>query len=48
MLLSTTYAIPARSSLFLCSVASVRNGDESAFGRLVMAEPPDSGAFEHR
>ena len=48
MLLLTTYAIPARASLFLCSLASVRNGDESAFGRLVMAELPDSRAFEHR
>ena len=26
MLLLTTYAIPARASLFLCSLALVRNG----------------------
>ena len=45
MLLWTTYAIPARASLFLCSLASVRNGDKSAFGRLVMAEPPELRRF---
>ncbi len=44
MLLLTTYAIPARASLFLCSLAPVR-GDESAFGRLGMVEPPGLTRF---